>query len=180
MTLSRMVIPRAIALGVSGSLLLAACTPASDIARLSSPSAGLATVSATAKRATRARSGLAAVPGHRRECQARFGFGRRQNHFGGYCRSGRAVEQSRPAGGLCRSWPVGCRRVAGGACSQSVASSGRAGPWLGQSLMASVLEGGIAAKSSGLDHAEKPQPDCRCQVPKDAACGGRRDPARGH
>ncbi len=44
--------PRGIALGVSSALALAACTPASDIERLSSPSAGFESVATTARRAT--------------------------------------------------------------------------------------------------------------------------------
>ncbi len=47
-----MTAPRKMALSACGALILAACTPASDISRLSSPSAGFSTVAATTKRAT--------------------------------------------------------------------------------------------------------------------------------
>ncbi len=44
--------PRGIALGVTSALALAACTPASDLERLSSPSAGFESVATTARTAT--------------------------------------------------------------------------------------------------------------------------------
>lgn len=43
--------PRGIAFDVSSAVVLAACTPASDLARLSSPSAGFESVATTARRA---------------------------------------------------------------------------------------------------------------------------------
>ncbi len=47
-----MTAPRNLSLVLSGAMLLAACTPASDISRLSSPTAGFGSVVSTTKRAT--------------------------------------------------------------------------------------------------------------------------------
>lgn len=47
-----MTAPRNLSLVLSGAMLLAACTPASDISRLSSPTAGFSSVASTTKRAT--------------------------------------------------------------------------------------------------------------------------------
>ncbi|MEY4305936.1 MAG: hypothetical protein RIT52_2111, partial [Pseudomonadota bacterium] len=52
MKVLRTTYPRGAFLGVSSALVLAACTPASDLERLSSPSAGFESVATTARTAT--------------------------------------------------------------------------------------------------------------------------------